>query len=156
MTSKESREVSVRLYHEDTLENQNSFRNWLELLIQNKGIIPPSHRNTYLIQLSKSTLEIGRGQQIFHLTKDNKRIKLGSFYFFAEMMAYQTKSIVKIRYPPRTGKIYEIPIEDLWKTLLRHFLRIRPYALEEARRLSAERFRLQAKPGAVEWKPGEG
>ena len=156
MPIRESREISVRLYHEDTLDIQNTFRNWIELLIKNKGIIPASQRNTFFISLSKATFEIGRGKQIFHITKDKTRLRLGTFYSFAQMMTYQKHRIVKIRYPPRTGKIYEIPIEDLWRTLLKHFLKIAPYALEEARRLSAERFRLQAKPGVVEWSPGEG
>ena len=153
MTKKNSVEVSVRLYHEDTLDSQNKFRNWIELLIKNKGIISPAQKNTFFISLSKSTFEIGRGQHIFYLAKDGVRIRLGTFYSFAQMMAYQTKTIIKIRYPPRTGKIYEIPIEELWKVLLKHFLKIRPYALEEARRLSAERFRTQAKGDSVEFFP---
>jgi len=150
MAKKDAIEVSVRLYHEDTLDSQNTFRNWLELLIKNKGTIPPSQKNTFFISLSKSTFEIGRGQHIFYLAKDGVRVRLGTFYSFAQMMSYQTKTIIKIRY---LGKIYEIPIEELWKVLLRHFLRIRPYALEEARRLSAERFRTQAKGDSVEFFP---
>lgn len=151
--TKESQEVSVRLYHEDTLDSQNRFRKWLELLIKNKGTIPPGQRDTFFTSLSKSTFEIGRGQNVFYLTKDGVRIKLGTFYTFAESMAYQTNEIVKLQYPPRIGKVYEIPIEELWKVVLKHFLRIRPYALEEARRLSAERFRVQAKGDSVEFFP---
>ena len=153
MSKKDSQEVSVRLYHEDTLDSQNKFRNWLELLIRGKGTIPPAQKNAFFNSLSKSTFEIGRGQHIFYLAKDGVRIRLGTFYSFAQIMTYQSHSVIKIRYPPRTGKVYEIPIEELWKLLLRHFLRIRPYALEEARRLSAERFRTQAKGDSVEFFP---
>jgi len=150
---KESQEVSVRLYHEDTLDSQNRFRKWLELLIKNKGIIPPQQRDTFFTSLSKSTFEIGRGQYVDYLAKNGTRIKLGTFYSFTQRMAYQTNDIIKVQYPPRIGKIYEIPIEELWKVVLKHFLKIRPYALEEARRLSAERFRTQAKGDSVEFFP---
>jgi len=148
--SKNEREVSVRLYHEDTLETQNKFRNWIEILIKNEGIIPPQQRNVYFKQLSKSTFEIGRGQPIVFITKGRNRIPLGRFYKFCQTMAYQTKSPVRLRY---MGKVYEVPIEDLWKTMLDKLLDIFPHALVEARRLSAERFRAQAKGDSVEFFP---
>lgn len=149
-TDKDSKEISVRLYHEDTLEVQNKFRNWIEILIKNKGIVPASTRNTYFKQLSKSTFEIGRGQTIVHTTKDGTRIVLGRFYKFAQTMAYQTKPIIHMSYK---NKKHHIPIEDLWRTLHNKLLDIFPSALEEARRLSAERFRLQSSPGSVEFVP---
>jgi len=145
-----TKEISVRLYHEDTLEVQNKFRNWIELLIQNKGIIPAQQRTTYFKQLSKSTFEIGRGKVIIHITRTNDRIVLGRMYKFTQMMAYQTKTPVKIIYK---NKIYHIPIADLWRTLHNKLLDIFPSALEEARRLSAERFRVQSSPGSVEFVP---
>jgi len=148
--SKGEREVSVRLYHEDTLETQNRFRNWIEILIKNKSIIAPQQRNIYFKQLSKSTFEIGRGQPIIFITKDKQRIPLGKFYKFCQKMAYQRNSIVRMRYKE---KVYDIPIEYLWKTLLDKLLDIFPYALAEARRLSAERFRAQAKGESVEFFP---
>jgi len=148
--SKTEREVSVRLYHEDTLETQNRFRSWIELLIKNRGIIPPHQRNSYFKQLSKSTFEIGRGQAIVLITKDKQRIPLGQFYKFCQKMAYQQTSMVRLTYKNR---LYEIPIEILWKTLLDKLLDIFPYALSESRRLSAERFRSQAKGDSVEFFP---
>lgn len=148
--SKNEREISVRLYHEDTLETQNTFRNWIEILIKNGGVIPPQQRNVYFKRLSKSTFEIGRGQTITFITKEKQRIPLGRFYKFCQMMGYQQSSIVRMRYK---SKQYEIPIEQLWKTLLNKLLDIFPYALAEARRLSAERFRVQAKGDSVEFFP---
>ena len=147
---KEISEISVRLYHEDTLTIQNKFRAWIELLIKNKGIVDFRYRNSYFKNLSKSTFEVGRNKVIIHITKDGKRIMVGRFYKFAQLMAYQIKTPVKIVY---RGKTYHIPIEALWLTLLDNLLDIFPYALEEARRLSAERFRMQAKAGAVEFEP---
>jgi len=155
MTKKEQQEVSVKLYYEDTLDTQNTFRNRLEFLINNKTILPASQRNSFFIALSKSTLEVGRGQQVYYIAKNGIKIKLGTFYNFAQRMTYQTKPIIKMQYPPVVGKMYEIPIENLWRVVLNHFLKVRPYALEEARRLSSERIRLQDKPGVVEWKPGD-
>ena len=149
---KREEEVSVRLYYEDTLVVQNSFLNWIELLIQNRGTIPPTHRRAFRISLSKSTLEVGRGQNLIYKTKDNKRINLGRFYTFAMQMAYQTKNIVKINY---NGHTYQIPIEDLWLTILKKLHEVFPFALNESRRLSGERIRMQAKPGVLEWKPGD-
>ena len=149
---KREEEVSVRLYYEDTLAIQNSFLNWIELLIQNKGTIPPSHRKAFRTSLSKSTLEVGRGQNLVHITKDGQRINLGRFYSFTMQMAYQTETIVKINYK---GKEYQIPIEHLWLTILKKLHAVFPFALNESRRLSGERIRMQAKPGVLEWKPGE-
>jgi len=155
MTKKDAQEVSVKLYYEDTLDTQNTFRNRLEFLINYKAILPASQRNSFFTALSKSTLEVGRGQQIFYLAKDGVKIKLGTFYNFAQKMTYQKETFIIITYPPRIGKKYKVPIEDLWRVLLEHFLKVRPYALEEARRLSSERIRMQDKPGVVEWKPGD-
>jgi hypothetical protein len=145
-------EVSVRLYYEDTLAIQNSFLNWIELLIQHKGTIPPPHRKAYRVSLSKSTLEVGRGRSIAYTTKDGTRINLGTFYTFAMLMAYQTKEIVKIEFK---GQTYHIPIEELWLTILKKLHEVFPYALNESRHLSGERIRMQAKPGVLEWKPGD-
>jgi len=147
---KEQTEISVRLYHEDTLTVQNKFRNWIELLIRNKGIVDSHYRTAYFKNLSKATFEVGRGSVIVHITKEGDRIVLGKFYKFAQLMAYQTKTPVKITYHNKT---YLIPIEDLWRTLLLKLLDIFPFALEEARRLSAERFRMQARAGSVEFEP---
>lgn len=150
--AKETEEISVRLYHEDTLSVQNSFIIWLEHLISGKGIIPPTHRKAYRASLSKATLEVGRGRQIFFATKNGVRLPLGKFYSFAMKMAYQTKPIVTIKYKTN---IYNIPIERLWLLVLDMIHDIAPYALDAARRMSQERFRFQAKPGVVEWRPGE-
>jgi len=145
-------EVSVRLYHEDTLELQHKFICWLEFLIEHKGIIAPSYRKAFRKSLSKATLEVGRAHQIFYTTKDGVRIPLGKFYKFAMKMAYQRSKIVTITYK---SNIYKVPIEDLWLLILDKVHDVAPYALEEARRMSQERFRFQAKPGVVEWKPGD-
>jgi len=145
-------EVSVRLFYEDTLMIQNSFIIWIESLIKNKGIIPETHRKSFRSTLSKSTLEVGRGQVLIHKTKKKERIVLGKFYTFTMKMAYQTSPIVTINYKNKT---YHIPIEDIWLTILNKLYDIFPFALNESRRMSGEKIRMQNKPGVLEWKPGD-
>jgi len=148
--SKANTELSIWISYEDTLENQSKFLNWVEILEKNKGIVPPAHRKTFFKQLSKATLTVGRGQKVIYKTTQGKRIPMGNLLYFGQIMAYQTKKVTKWKYG---NKVYDIDIDKLWGLLKDHLLRIFPYAQNEAIRMSAERFRGQAKPGSVEYFP---
>jgi len=148
--AKSDTEISIWISYEDTLANQNKFLNWVELLEKNKGIVPPHQRKTFFRQLSKATLTVGRGQKVVYKTKEGVRIPMGSLLYFGQIMAYQDKKITKWKYNNRK---YDVPIERLWALLKDHLLKVFPYAQNEAIRMSAERFRGQAKPGSVEYFP---
>ena len=147
---KANTEISIWISYEDTLENQNKFLNWVEILQKNKGIVPHQHRKAFFRLLSKATLTVGRGQKVVYKTKEGVRIPMGNLLYFGQIMAYQTRKISKWTFG---NKIYNIPIENLWSLLKDHLLRVFPYAQNEAIRMSAERFRGQAKPGSVEYFP---
>ncbi|MHA1865407.1 MAG: hypothetical protein ACTSWZ_02780 [Candidatus Heimdallarchaeaceae archaeon] len=144
------RESAVRLTFEDTLRRQKRLRKKLEQLIREKRPLYSNEVDDYLEDVYKALLTIGRGKKIFYKTNDGVNIPLGNLIYFAEKMIYQKNKIVRIRY---NYKIYEIPIEKLWQTLLDYFLMLFPHALWEALHISAERFRYQAKPEALEYFP---
>ena len=148
--AKEQKEISIWISYEDTLINQDKFLAWVEILEKTKGLVPPPQRKTFFRQLSKATLTVGRGQRVVYKTEKGMRIPLGNLHYFAQRMAYQTHRLTKWKF---SNKIYEIPIEKLWGLLKDYLLQIYPYAQNEALRMSAERFRVQAKPGSVEYFP---
>jgi len=148
--AKAEKEISIWISYEDTLENQNKFLAWIEIMEKTKGTVPPQQRARFFKQLSKATLTVGRGQKAVYKTKKGKRLPMGNVHYFAQRLAYQTNQITKWKFGTDT---YEIPISELWRLLKDYLLQIFPYAQNEALRMSAERFRNQSKPGSVEYFP---
>jgi len=144
------REIAIWISYEDTITIQNKFLDWIELLAKGNKILPPHQRKIFLKRLSRATLTIGRGDKVVYVTEDNTRIPMGTVHLFAAKLAYQTKPKTKWKF---RGKIYTIDIKRLWILLRDELLRIYPHAQSEAIRMSAERFRMQAKPGSVEYSP---
>jgi len=128
------REEQVRRTLKDTEAKQNRMLRWIQLLIRDKGKIPPQQRETFITALYDTTLLEGRGLNVIHKI-NNTNINMGKFFDFAQAMAYQNKAVVKIKYKT---KIYHIPIEDLWRTLHRCLLKIYPTAAYTAFHMSAE------------------
>lgn len=145
-----SREDSIRISFEDTLNNQETFRNRVEFLIRDKRSLRPNEINNFLKTFSKAMFTVGIVTEVKHRATDGTVLRLGHFHYFVEKLAYQTKTPVKISYKHKT---YIIPIEELWKTVHNYLLILYPYAQRESVYRSAERFRLQAKPGSVEFTP---
>jgi len=143
-------ELSIWISYEDTLENQYKFISWLEALEEDNRCILPTKRKSFFRLLSKATLTIGRGDRVIYKTKDGHMISMGHLHYFAQKLAYLEKPRLKVKF---AGKLFTIEIKELWHLLKDHVLRINPYAQSEALRMSAERFRGQAKPGSVEYKP---
>lgn len=148
--TKESKEISIWISYEDTLENQSKFLNWVEILSKNKGVVPFYSRKTFFRLLSKATLTVGRGQKVYYRTKNGVLLPMGNLHYFAQRLSYQTVTNTKWKFK---GKEYIIPINELWNLLQDHLLRIYPYAQAEAIKMSAERFRVQAQPGSVDYYP---
>ena len=146
-----SREASVRLTFEDTLLNQKLLRKLLEKLIKEERPLLPQEVEGYLNLLPKATLAVGRGMHFIHIeTKTGKPIMFGKLMYFAQKLAYLRDPVLKVRY---RREEYLIPIADIWNTLLDYILKINPNAQHEALHLGPERFRVQARPDAVEYKP---
>ena len=143
------REEQVRRTLKDTEAKQNRLLRWIQLLIKNKGMIPPQQRETFLTALYDTTLLEGRGTNVIHKI-NNDKINMGRFFDFAQAMAFQNKSIVTIKYKTNT---YQIPIEELWRTLQRYLLKIFPTSAYTAFHMSAEFLGWKAPSGSVEYKP---
>jgi len=146
----ESKEISIWISYEDTLENQSRFLSWIEILAKKNETVAPISRKTFFRNLSKATLTIGRADKVIYKAKDGTRIPMGNLHYFAEKLTYFTKPETRWTYG---GKTYTIRIGELWNLLKEHMLRIYPYAQNEAIKMSAERFRIQARPGSVEYFP---
>lgn len=147
---KESTEDQIRLTFEDTLTHQTKLRNWIEILAREKVPLKPSQRETFIRVFNKATLTVGRPKIVVYTTPYGKKIPLGKLHYFAQKMTYIQTTPVKMKYK---NIEYQIPIEKLWFTLLDYLLNVFPYSLDLALRMSAERFRLQARPGSVEYYP---
>jgi len=146
----ESTEDQIRLTFEDTLTNQTKLRNWLEILARDKLTLKPTQRDSFIRTFNKATLTVGRPKLVVIKLPNGKKAPLGKLHYFAQKMTYITTKEVKIKYK---GKNYKIPIEHLWLTLLEYLLNVFPYSLDLALRMSAERFRFQARPGSVDYFP---
>ena len=147
--SQDLKEEQVRRTLRDTEKKQNRLLRWIQLLVKNKGMIPPQQRETFLTSLYDTTLLEGRGLTVVHKT-NNTNINMGKFFDFAQAMAYQNKSVVKINYKT---KEHQIPIEDLWRTLHRHLLKIFPTSAYTAFHMSSEFLGFKTSSESVSYKP---
>jgi len=143
------KEEQVRRTLKDTETKQNRLLRWIQLLIKNKGVIPPQQRETFLTALYDTTLLEGRGLNVVHKS-NNTNINMGRFFDFAQAMAFQNKATVTIIYKTQQ---YQIPIEELWRTLHRYLLKIFPTSAYTAFHMSAEFLGWKAPSGSVEYKP---
>jgi len=144
------REEQSRRTLKDTERKQNRLLRWIQLLIKEKGKIPPQQRETFITSLYDTTLLEGRGISVVYKSNNGNKINFGKFFDFAQAMAFQTSSIVKITYKTQQ---YQIPIEELWRTLHKYLLKIFPTSAYTAFHMSSEFLNWKAPSGSVEYKP---
>lgn len=121
----------LRATFETVLKNQERLRKKLDLLkSENRPLNGNGERDEFMELLARATLGLG--------TKSKVRAEASGVHILGNMeetacwLAYQDKKEVKLEYGT-------IEIGKLWMILRDAFFKVRPFALERATSISAER-----------------
>lgn len=134
--NKTAGEVRVlRATFETVLKNQERLRKKLDALeSENRPLSGDGERDDFMELLARATLGLGTKSKV-RAVADGVHI-LGNMEEAACWLAYQDKKKVKLEGPFHSS---DIEIGELWKILRDAFFKVRPFALERATSISAER-----------------
>ena len=144
-------EKQWRATFEDTKTNQRNLRRKLDLLIdENRAVENEVEREEFIELLSNSTIGLGT---------DPVKIRLGNRVvievpnleqFIYELLYVKSNNVDSDFFYYLTGKQHKcvIPIKDLWVNIRRYLFAVFPLAKAHTIRMSKEREKKEASPGA--------
>jgi len=134
MVKESSKELKIRLTHEDTINAQNKLMKLMQIKIKNNSSLSIKEEYNFPSLVSNALMSMGQGQ-IHYLAPDDTEVPLGSLHSMLLRMIGVHGSAVRLKYFDKT---YDVPMREIWMTLKNECIKAFPPALQEAIHISRE------------------